>query len=66
MESGGPPVAPPATTGYGSKLIQSVTTYSLGGQVELKYAVGGLESEIVIPLGVPLSQIESGTCRRAS
>lgn len=31
VESGGPPVAPPATTGYGSKLIQSATTYSLGG-----------------------------------
>ncbi|RUV75908.1 MAG: histidine kinase [Mesorhizobium sp.] len=51
VESGGPPVTPPATTGYGTELIQSATTYSLGGQVELKYLVGGLETEIVIPLG---------------
>jgi two-component sensor histidine kinase len=51
VESGGPPVSPPAKTGYGTKLIQSSTTYSLSGQVEQKYAAGGLEAEIVIPLG---------------
>ena len=51
VESGGPPVTPPATTGYGTQLIQAATTYSLGGQVEQKYGVGGLETEIVIPLG---------------
>lgn len=51
VESGGPPVTPPATTGYGTELIQSATTYSLGGQVEQEYAAGGLEAEIVIPLG---------------
>src|SRR3546814_2254554 len=50
-ESGGPPVTPPATTGYGTRLIQYTTTYSLGGQVEQEYAIGGLEAEIVIPLG---------------
>jgi two-component sensor histidine kinase len=51
VESGGPPVASPAKTGYGTKLIRAATTYSLGGQVEQKYAAGGLEAEIVIPLG---------------
>ncbi|WP_407046070.1 HWE histidine kinase domain-containing protein [Mesorhizobium abyssinicae] len=51
VESGGPPVTPPATTGYGTKLIQSATTYSPGGRVEQNYAKGGLEVEIVIPLG---------------
>jgi two-component sensor histidine kinase len=51
VESGGPPVTPPATSGYGTQLIQSATTYSLGGHVEQKYAAGGLETEIVIPLG---------------
>jgi two-component sensor histidine kinase len=50
VESGGPPVAPPATTGFGTKLIQSATA-NIDGQVEQKYAVGGLETEIVIPLG---------------
>jgi two-component sensor histidine kinase len=51
VESGGPLVAPPATTSYGTELIQSVTTYSLGGRVEQLYAASGLEAEIVIPLG---------------
>jgi PAS domain S-box-containing protein len=50
-ESGGPPVTQPATTGYGTQLIQSATTYSLGGQVEQRYAEGGLKVQITIPLG---------------
>lgn len=49
-ESGGPPVTPPATTGFGTQLIQSSTTYSLGGQVEQNYARDGLQAQIVIPL----------------
>lgn len=49
-ESGGPPVVAPETTGYGTRLIQSTATYTLGGEVELKYAAGGLEADIVVPL----------------
>jgi two-component sensor histidine kinase len=51
VESGGPRVTQPSTTGYGTKLIQSTTSYSLGGQVEQTYAPEGLQTEIVIPLG---------------
>ncbi|MFN4088075.1 MAG: HWE histidine kinase domain-containing protein [Alphaproteobacteria bacterium] len=51
VESGGPPVTPPATTGYGTELVKFATTYSLGGRVEQNYAAGGLEVEIAIPLG---------------
>ncbi|TCH98250.1 histidine kinase [Roseococcus sp. SYP-B2431] len=51
VESGGPPVAPPATTGYGTHLIRSSASYSLGGEVQQRYESGGLETEIVIPLG---------------
>jgi two-component sensor histidine kinase len=51
VESGGPPVTPPTKAGYGTELIQSATTYNLGGQVELNYPPAGLEAEIVIPLG---------------
>jgi two-component sensor histidine kinase len=50
-ESGGPAVNPPLTTGYGTQLIQSAVSYSLGGRVEQNYAATGLEGEIVIPLG---------------
>lgn len=51
VESGGPPVAPPVKPGFGTKLIESATTFSLGGRVQQKYAAGGLEAEIVIPIG---------------
>ena len=50
IESGGPPVSEPTTTGYGTQLIHSAMTYSLGGRVDQKYAPSGVETEIVIPL----------------
>jgi two-component sensor histidine kinase len=46
-ESGGPPVTPPETTGFGSKLIQSAIS---DGEVSLTYAPGGLQALIIIPL----------------
>lgn len=49
-ERGGPPVSPPHTSGYGSRLIQSATIHGLGGQVEQDYAQDGLRVEIRIPL----------------
>jgi two-component sensor histidine kinase len=51
IERGGPPVSPPTQTGYGTDLIRSAMTYSLGGQVEQDFAATGLRTEIVIPLG---------------
>lgn len=50
VESGGPPVSAPTRTGYGTKLIKSAVSYGIGGHVEQRYAAGGLETEIVIPL----------------
>jgi two-component sensor histidine kinase len=51
VESGGPPVSPPAVTGYGTRLIRSTITYNLQGTVELEYAANGFRAEIVIPVG---------------
>ncbi len=50
VESGGPAVSAPSTTGFGTHLIRSAMPYSLGGSVEQTFAPGGLETEIVIPL----------------
>jgi two-component sensor histidine kinase len=50
-ESGGPRVALPATTSYGTKLINYTTSYSLHGKLEQDYAPGGLQVQIVVPLG---------------
>ena len=49
-ESGGPSVTPPATTGFGTRLIEFAVRYDLGGRVELNYAPTGLVVEIVTPL----------------
>jgi two-component sensor histidine kinase len=51
VESGGPAVTIPATTGFGTTLIESTITYSLGGQLEQEYAPEGFRAEIMIPLG---------------
>lgn len=50
LESGGPRVQPPATVGYGTKLIGSTVTYSLRGTLEQDYAADGFKADIVIPL----------------
>ncbi|MDK1386892.1 HWE histidine kinase domain-containing protein [Sinorhizobium sp. 8-89] len=51
QETGGPPVAPPASTGFGMQLIDFAVSRELGGRVELNYAPAGLVVEIVAPLG---------------
>lgn len=50
VETGGPPVTPPEKTGFGTRLIQSLVSYSLEGHVEQTYAAEGLQVEVVIPL----------------
>lgn len=47
VESDGPPVTPPATTGFGSRLIRSAIAI---GEVKQTYAPEGLEVEIIIPM----------------
>jgi two-component sensor histidine kinase len=51
QESGGPPVAAPASSGFGTQLIEFAANRELGGRVELNYAPAGLMVEIVAPLG---------------
>lgn len=50
MESEGPPVTAPASTSFGTTLIQS-TISNLQGHLEQEYAADGYRAEIVIPLG---------------
>lgn len=49
-ESGGPPVTPPTTSGFGTRLIEFSVRRELGGRVELNYAPKGLAVEIATPL----------------
>ena len=43
-------MTPPTKTGFGSDLIQSATSYNLGGRAEQDFAPEGLTAKIIIPL----------------
>jgi len=49
-EEGGPPVAPPSRSGFGSRLIEFTAVQSLGGSAELAFAPGGLRARVTAPL----------------
>lgn len=49
QEVGGPPPAPPAAAGFGTRLIQ-VAAAELGGHPDLVYSPVGLNAEIIVPL----------------
>ena len=49
QERGGPVVAPPASRGFGLKLI-NFTAAALGGEIELDFSPEGLEATIGVRL----------------
>jgi len=49
-ETGGPPVTPPARTGFGTKLIQAILVNGLGGYAALEYPPEGFHCEMLLPL----------------
>ncbi|TCP95876.1 PAS domain S-box-containing protein [Sphingomonas sp. PP-F2F-A104-K0414] len=50
VESGGPPVAPPTRTSFGTQLIQRVLAHETGGTAKISYLPGGVVFEAVAPL----------------
>ena len=50
IEQGGPGIAAPKTTGFGSKLI-SISMRHLQGDAEFEWADGGLKCRLILPLG---------------
>ncbi|MDQ0466582.1 PAS domain S-box-containing protein [Caulobacter ginsengisoli] len=48
-ETGGPPVEPPAVTGFGSTLMTRLVTRQLGGSVEVDWLSRGLRLTAVLP-----------------
>jgi PAS domain S-box-containing protein len=52
-ERGGPPVKPPATTGFGSRMIRRALAIDLGGQVRLDFEPDGVCCSIRAPLPRP-------------
>lgn len=49
-ERGGPPVAPPASRGFGSRLLERGLAAELRGQVEMRFEPDGLSCAIRAPL----------------
>ncbi|HZH09309.1 MAG TPA: HWE histidine kinase domain-containing protein [Microvirga sp.] len=58
-EHGGPPVAPPARRGFGTRLIEHGLARELNGEVHLSYAPTGLICTINVPLQELLSKAHS-------
>ncbi|PYE27004.1 PAS domain S-box-containing protein [Rhizobium sp. PP-CC-3A-592] len=50
-ESGGPPVSPPTSRGFGTRMIERVLSNSLGGSAELHYDVTGVVFTMEAPIG---------------
>jgi light-regulated signal transduction histidine kinase (bacteriophytochrome) len=48
-ETGGPPVATPSHTGFGTSLIRRSVPFDLGGESEIDYAADGLKTRLLIP-----------------
>jgi two-component sensor histidine kinase len=48
-ERNGPPVSPPDRQGFGSTVVGSMVERSLGGEVELSYALSGLMWRLTCP-----------------
>lgn len=51
-ESGGPPVVPPKSQGFGSKLIERGLAAELGGSVKLLFQPGGLVCQVDAPFDI--------------
>ncbi|MDB5415285.1 MAG: histidine kinase [Rubritepida sp.] len=49
-ESGGPPVVPPASRGFGSQLLERGLTHTSGGSVKMHFRPEGLECQISLPI----------------
>ena len=48
-ESGGPAVAKPSRTGFGSKLVHTTMSYDLGGSIDIVFESAGLVATLLIP-----------------
>jgi PAS domain S-box-containing protein len=51
LEAGGPPVGPPSTKGYGSRLINDSIGYLLSGAATFEWRCDGLRCTLSVPLG---------------
>ncbi|WP_426167524.1 PAS domain-containing protein [Sandarakinorhabdus sp. DWP1-3-1] len=48
-ETGGPPTLPPATTGFGLSIAETIVSKQLNGRLQLDWNASGLHSRLTIP-----------------
>ncbi|EAQ28960.1 Bacteriophytochrome (light-regulated signal transduction histidine kinase) [Erythrobacter sp. NAP1] len=48
-ESGGPPVKPPTRRSFGSIIIERSIPFELSGEADLRFTLGGVEADFVVP-----------------
>ena len=48
-EVGGPPVKPPARSGFGAALIRRSVPFDLGGEAEVRFLTDGVEVDLLVP-----------------
>jgi CheY-like chemotaxis protein len=57
LEQGGPGIAAPKTSGFGSKLI-SISMRHLHGDAQFDWTDGGLKCRLILPLGIDLEKAD--------
>ncbi|MDV3250322.1 PAS domain-containing protein [Devosia sp. BK] len=55
-ENGGPAVSAPSRRGFGSRLLDTVVTGELGGQLDVRYEPKGIFARLVIPPAAYIAQ----------
>ena len=58
VETAGPPVAPPAKRGFGSRMIEHGLSQDLGAEVRLNFAPDGVTCTITAPVDEIRARIE--------
>lgn len=59
-EHGGPAVIPPEKSGFGTTVIEKMAAISVGGEVELDYAQGGLTWSLQAPMAQVMAVADAG------
>ena len=60
-ESDGPPVTPPAQTGFGTMLLKNLIESGMGGSLSFHYAITGFACEIVAPMAKIAVDVSTGS-----
>ena len=54
VESGGPPVTPPSSRGFGTDLIEKIVAHELRSPVDLRFDRDGVKCSLRVPLRLPV------------